>query len=177
MAKKIASKPEWLKANQVKDIYSVSGCVSEEFADYIRFWKHNEYWFLNSLRDIAEIAKADSVSLSDTKTFYYEMYEKEFYGKQWQIIETTNMFETNIALPSSKKLEGYDIVTFSTGNGAQCSPLSCNSMAESINVNSHCLLESFEKAMTIIESSVLENCEPGPMRIFAIYSLSKATQV
>ncbi|HEX9201861.1 MAG TPA: hypothetical protein VF865_20055 [Acidobacteriaceae bacterium] len=32
MAKRVFIKPDWLKANHVHDIYSVSGCISEDFA-------------------------------------------------------------------------------------------------------------------------------------------------
>jgi hypothetical protein len=45
MAKQVEPRSEWLQAQQVLDIYSVSGCVSKNFADYIKFWKHNGYWF------------------------------------------------------------------------------------------------------------------------------------
>ena len=41
MAKHVAARPDGLKANQVKDIYSVSNCISDDFADYINLWKHN----------------------------------------------------------------------------------------------------------------------------------------
>ena len=37
MAKNVVSKPDWLKANGVEDLYSVSGCISKDFADYIKF--------------------------------------------------------------------------------------------------------------------------------------------
>jgi hypothetical protein len=43
MAKRVVSKPDWLNANGVEDIYSVSRCLSKGFADYITFWKHNGY--------------------------------------------------------------------------------------------------------------------------------------
>ncbi len=49
MAKRVSKKPDWLQAAQVIDIYSVSGCVSEDFADYIDYWKHNGYWRTTSL--------------------------------------------------------------------------------------------------------------------------------
>lgn len=48
MSKRVVRKPGWLKANGVDDIYSVSGCVSKDFADYITSWKHNGYWFFDS---------------------------------------------------------------------------------------------------------------------------------
>lgn len=48
ISKKVVVRPDWLKANNVEDIYAVIDCISEPFADYINFWKHNLYWFFNS---------------------------------------------------------------------------------------------------------------------------------
>jgi len=61
--KKVASRPEWLKAGQVNDIYSVGGHVSEDFTDYVDYWKHNGYWLFDSPYILAEVAKDASVSL------------------------------------------------------------------------------------------------------------------
>lgn len=44
MAKHVVKKPDWLQTNQVEDIYSVSNCISDDFADYINYWQHNGYW-------------------------------------------------------------------------------------------------------------------------------------
>ena len=41
MAKRIESRPDWLKSDGVKDLYSLSGCISKYFCDYIPYWKHN----------------------------------------------------------------------------------------------------------------------------------------
>ena len=43
MAKRVTGCQAWLDTERVKDIYSVSACVSENFADYISDWKHNGY--------------------------------------------------------------------------------------------------------------------------------------
>ena len=43
IVKRVVSKPDWLKANGVEDIYAVSGCISKDFTDYIKLWKHNSY--------------------------------------------------------------------------------------------------------------------------------------
>lgn len=43
MAKRVYKKPHWLQAPQVVDVYSVSNCVSDDFADYVNCWKHNGY--------------------------------------------------------------------------------------------------------------------------------------
>jgi hypothetical protein len=55
MAKRVLRKPDWLPAPQVIDIYSVSNCHSENFADYIPYWKHNGYWFFDSPESSVEI--------------------------------------------------------------------------------------------------------------------------
>ena len=44
--KRIATRPDWLHAQGVVDIYSLSGCVSANFADYVQYWKHNGYCVL-----------------------------------------------------------------------------------------------------------------------------------
>ena len=47
--------------------------------------------------------------------------------------------------PVGAQLEpGFDIATYSCEFGAECSPLSCNSVAGGVAVNAHCLFGSFE---------------------------------
>ena len=68
-------------------------------------------------------------------------------------------------------LEGFDIVTSSAQSSAECSPLSCNGLAQTIHVNDHCLLDTFENAKKVIDSSMLKEAEPGPYRIFEAHTL------
>lgn len=172
MAKKIATHPQWLKARGVLDLYSVSGCLSEYFCDYVHHWKHNGFWLFDSPARIAEIAAAESMDLSGQKIFYYEIYEQEFDSdlKQWRPFEPEKSFATNVAVPESKRLEGFDVVTFSAGTSPECSPLSCNRLAEKIPVNPHCLLTSLEEAVRLLEAGAFDHAEPGPYRVFAVYS-------
>ena len=48
MYKKIVIKPDWLKAANIVDVYSLSNCISHGFADYINYWQHNGYWLFDS---------------------------------------------------------------------------------------------------------------------------------
>jgi hypothetical protein len=57
IAKTVLRRPDWLKANGVEGIHSVSGCVSKDFADYITFWKHNGYWLFDSPDVIEQVAR------------------------------------------------------------------------------------------------------------------------
>ncbi|MGH7847554.1 MAG: hypothetical protein ACREQW_20620 [Candidatus Binatia bacterium] len=176
MAKRVCARPDGLEAGAVLDIYSVSGCLSEAFADYINCWKHNGYWLFDSPAVIEDLARSHAIDLAGTKFFYYELYEREFHEnkKEWQLVHPESSFVTNVAVPKEKYLEGYDVVTFSCGNAPECSPLSCNSIARSLAVNQHCLLDSFEQARQYLEDGRFNDSEPGPYRIFAVYSLVKS---
>ena len=172
LAKKIEICPSWLKADSVQDIYSLSGCISEDFCDYITHWKHNGFWLFDSPEKIAEVAKIENVDLSEHRVFYYEVYEKQFndVAKNWESFELEKSFETLVVIPREKTIEGYDVVNFSARTSPECSPLSCNSLAETVPVNMHCLLGSLDEAIRLVEEGAFENSEPGPYRIFAVYS-------
>ncbi|MGH9516020.1 MAG: hypothetical protein ACRD3P_10130 [Terriglobales bacterium] len=172
MAKRVSKRPDWLRALQVSDVYSVSGCVSEDFADYINYWKHNGYWFFNSPDLIRSVAQENGIDLSGTSLFYYEVYEKEFDGENWLQFEPEASFRTDVMGRSAKVLGGFDVVNFTARTTPECSPLSCNSMAEEIRTNAHCLLPSFDEAYTLVNDGAFNNSEPGPYRIFAVYSTS-----
>lgn len=173
MAKQVAKKPDWIKTQQVDDIYSVSHCVSNDFADYINYWAHNGYWFFNSPNAIQEIAQAHEIDLAGMSLFYYEVYELEFDdgAGSWAQFFLEPSFKTEIVLPEVRALDGYDVVTYSAHTSPECSPLSCNALAESIETNRHCLLFSFDRAKELLEQKRFQNSEPGPFRIFAVYTV------
>ncbi len=163
MVKRILNVPKGFENTDIVAIYSVSGCMSNDFAYYIEFWKHNGYWFFDSPQIIQQIAKEHSIDLTGTKLFYYEVYNLEFHeDTEWKSFEPEASFITDIEKPSLKNLEGYDVVTFSCGNSAECSPLSCNGLADTIPVNKHCLLSSFDEAHQLLEHGKFQHSEPGP---------------
>jgi hypothetical protein len=146
MAKRVHKATDWLQPSEVVDIYSVSGCVSEDFADYINHWKHNGYWFFNSPEIIRSISVKESVALEGTSLFYYEAHALEFDGKSWLAYAPEPSLPTNVVLPTRKQLEGFDVVTLYSRAAPECSPLSCNGMAKELLTNAHCLFDSFQEA-------------------------------
>ena len=172
MAKCVSVRPEWIKAERVADIYSVSGCVSKDFADYISYWKHNGYWFFDSPEIILQLGQQNSIDLAGTRLFFYEVHELEFddVENRWTPFKPEPSFPTHVVVPIEKVLEGYDVVSFSGSTSVECSPLSCNSLATEVETNQHCLLASFERAQKFLEEGKFKNTEPGPYRIFGVYS-------
>lgn len=174
MAKFVADRPDWLGAAGVKDLYSVSACVSSCFADdWHSEWKHNGYWFFDSIDIIRDIAARKSVDLEHASFFYYEILERQFdeEGREGALPAPDAAIATNVVIPKTKVLQGFDVVTFSAGAGPECSPLSCNSLALDLAVNQHCLFASLDEAVAHVKSGAFKNSEPGPYRIFSVYSL------
>jgi len=155
----------------VVDVYSVSSCLSANFADYIRYWKHNGYWLFDSPRIIRDVAAEKSSNLEGAQLFYYEAHEMEFDGEHWVPWSPDPSFPTNVIVPAEKQLQGFDVVCFSVKTNPECSPLSCNGVAEDLQTNAHCLLDSFAEAETSLNDGAFKDAEPGPYRIFAVYSV------
>lgn len=170
--KQIAARPPWLKAEQVADIYSISNCISDDFTDYIPYWKHNGYWLFNTPDIIVEIASEASLSLDGHTLFYYEAYELQYDedDRTWLPFAPESSFVTDVVIPVRKKLEGFDVASFSLHNLAECSPLSCNGLAAELPANAHCLFATLEEAKAALEQGDFDDSEPGPFRIVAVYS-------
>jgi hypothetical protein len=175
MAKRVCKTPEAMELPEhVIDIYSVGNCVNDHFdEDYSRHWKHNGYWFFDSPGVIQGIAEENSIDLVGTSLFYYEEFEKEFHKGDWRPFGPGFDLPANVVLPTQKRLEGYDVVTFWVENSPapEHSPLSCNGLAKDVRTNAHCLFDSVEEAEASINKGDFEKGEKGTLRIFAVYSV------
>lgn len=171
MYKKVVPAPPGGGAPSV-DVYSVSGCISRCFADYIPYWRHNGYWLFDSPRIIEELAGDNALDLSGLTLFYYEVFEHQYdaSSRRWLPFGPEPSARTDVLVPAAE-LEGYDVVTFASQTNPECSPLSCNSLAASVPVNRHCLFDSFEEAKRSLEQGVFDAGEPGPYRIFAVHTV------
>ena len=170
MAKRVAARPEQFPADHVADIYSVCNCISDDFADYIELWMHNDFWFFDSPEKIRSICAAGDIAMSDFTVFFYRGYKLQFDEtyKQWKTYSGESAGETNVEAPASCRRIGYDVVTYSMQNAPECSPLSCNYLATDIPVNQHCLIDSLEDAIKHLENGAFNNSEPGPFRIIEV---------
>ena len=57
---------------------------------------------------------------------------------------------------------GYDIVARSTDSAFECSPLSCNRMADEWKTNAFCLIDDVITVIDYAERLSDGNAEPGP---------------
>ena len=139
---------------------------------YVQDWKHNGYCFFDSPAVIREVARAHGIDVEEMRLFYYEMHALEFddTDRAWRPFEPEPSFATDVLVPRVKTIEGFDVVTYSCGTVAECSPLSCNGVAKEVDVNRHCLLASLDDARRLLDQGAFDGTEPGPFRILAVHS-------
>jgi len=119
------------------------------------------------------LAHANAIGLAGTTRVLYEVHELECDDaeSQCRTFKPEPSFITQFVLPIAKVSKGDDVETFSAGTGAECSPLACNASAADVETNQHCVLISFERANQLLEEGKFKNTEPGPYRIFAVYTV------
>ncbi len=175
LAKNVHVETDWLENDIVEDIWSVSGCLSKSFCDFVPHWKHNGYWLFDSPDTIRDLAEKEGVELSGLRLFYYEVHGEQFDCETgaWSAFAPEASLPTHVQPPATKRLEGFDVVSFSAQTAPECSPLSCNGLARVVAVNKHCLLATLQEARTLLESGRFKDCEPGPYRIFAVHTVTQ----
>lgn len=176
MYKVVRDPPKDLKNDKVERVYSVSACINDDFGDWVQYWKHNGFWFFDDPEIIQKIAKDNNIDLSEMKLFFYKAYDLQWndVDERWESFSPEPSFKTDVVLPNRSDFEGFDLVTFYARTSAEHSPLSCNYLAQEVEVNENCLLDSFERAKILLESGRFSRCEPGPYRIFEVYSVEDA---
>jgi hypothetical protein len=175
--KKVAPRADWFgRPGRPQRICSMCPHISPDFADYIDFWRHNGYWLFDRPEIIEDIATEHGIGLDGLTCFYYEEYEQQYDSDtgRWLPVAADKNMPTAVVQPlEHATLLGYDVVTFSTGNAPECSPLSCNGIAEQVAVNDDCLFATFEEAKRALEGGLFRNAEPGPCRIVAVFRVER----
>jgi hypothetical protein len=174
--KRVAARPDWLReARHVEDIYSISRCISDDFADYSSHWLHNGAWLFDDPAIMEALAHAEGIALDGAQLFYYEIHDHEFNEdtSAWSPLALKD-FPMRVVVPAAKALHGFDVNCASQRNLPECSPLSCNALGTELAVNRHCLMETLEAARAALEQGRFDRSEPGPFRIYAVYTVGES---
>ncbi len=177
LLKRTTRPPEWLAAPDVIDICSLSRCVNDDVVDIERGWKHNSFGVANDPELLWRLVRESNVDTAGAQLFYYEAYEQEIDSDDLQErplrwrpltqVPSGNVEPSFARTPVNMVLMGYDVVVF--GDYLEHSPLSCNSVAESLLVNSHCLFSTLDQAKEALEAGHFNNCEPGVYKIYSVH--------
>jgi hypothetical protein len=159
-AKRIAPKPEFLNAPGVREICSVSECISSGPDGWIERWLHNQFgWFNRAADAVRVIPQGDPRRY---RLFGYRVLPEIFKNG----IRVALRIPADVrpdAIPSTFRSLGFDSLNKSMDSvlGLECSPLSCNSLAAEIQVNEFCLFRTLDAAIAGAERFSREQPEPG----------------
>ncbi|MBC8458630.1 MAG: hypothetical protein H8D67_11610 [Deltaproteobacteria bacterium] len=176
LPKKITLCPEWLKVPHIKQICSVSQCVSPRPPNMFETeeWNYNRAGLYNDFKSAFD-------AIPPGEKDKYEIFVYKVYSIQ---IDKDGIHEIDVlkhipGLPEEINPEpdltgfhriGYDIVEGIRNLSFGCSPLSCNSLAGRFKVNEFCLIDDLHYA---IEAGVTiaASCagEPPPYYPFEVY--------
>jgi len=155
-----------LFAGEVRQIASVSECLSKRPSGWVKRWDFNRATCWNT-ESAARACVPDDLE-PEFKLFAYRIVP---------LVPLENLFPTDLpALPQEPEFLpydriGYDVVERSAAMGMLgfgCSPLSCNGMAESIPVNEFCLLDDLKSALSTERRFDTEKPEPGPYVVIEV---------
>ncbi len=166
-AKRIAPKPDWLKAAAVREICSASGCISPAPDGWIEHWLHNEFGWFNRVSDALAVVPPDQKAAF--RLFAYRIYSQMFRaGARHQLVLPSDVHPDPI--PRTFESLGFDSVNRSMVSvlGFECSPLSCNSMASEMDTNEYCLFDSLEAAIAGATRFSIEQPEPGDYYVIEV---------
>lgn len=169
--KKVEQRPDWLKAAHVSGIRSVSDCISSGPPDWIQRWPHNEMWVYST-------SAAARAVIPEDRCHEYELHAYRMLPIKWDAGNQTAVLIPKLdvePLSAGFQSVGFDAVSITNGvSGFGCSPLSCNSMAEEIATNEHCLLPTQQLAEQVALRFCIEEPEPGPYYVVEVLRWSAA---
>jgi hypothetical protein len=159
-ARRIEPKPDALEAPGVREICSVSECISSGAEGWISAWRHNGLGWFNRIDDALSVVP-DGQS-GEFRLFAYRMHP-EVFRRDGRAPFTPPADVAPEPLPDGFHSIGFDSASKSSDSGLslECSPLSCNEMAAELSVNEHCLFPSLEAAIVGAERFAAEQPEPG----------------
>jgi hypothetical protein len=165
MAKRTArAGPEHKLPSHVREIASVSACISQDPPDWIERWIHNDLGFFDSLELALSVVPEAERGLYEV--YAYKMLPRRFDGpieKDWPLPELRVQ-----PMPADFRRLGYDVVGHPY-DFFDCSPLSCNAIAAERPVNAYCLFEREEEALDFLRSEQIWLCEPGPHALLEVW--------
>jgi hypothetical protein len=153
--------------------------VNDNIVDVQGAWQHNGFGVANDPDVLASLAADVGADVGEASLFYFTAYERELESDGWTFDpagwrarsaaqSAAVADDVRLPPPDALTLLGYDVVVF--GDFLEHSPLSCNSVAEQLPTNEHCLLASLDEAVAAIDGGAFGGgCEEGVYTIFAVH--------
>jgi len=158
-AKRVALRPEFISAPHVREICSVSNCISSGPDDWLESWRHNELGWFNSIADALSVVPGEPRDLY--RLFAYRVTPHFHCGGARLDIALPPDIRPH-TIPPDFVVRGFDAVSRSIDYATwfEHSPLSCNHRAAELDVNEFCLFSSLDAAVAAADTFSVEQPEP-----------------
>jgi hypothetical protein len=159
-ARRVVPPPEHLAAPGVREICSVSECISPGAENWIASWRHNGLGWFNHVADALSVIP--EARRGEFRLFAYRIHPEVFSGRERAAFAPPDDVKPE-PLPAGFETIGFDSASRSSlqASGLECSPLSCNGLAAELTVNEHCLFPSLDAAIAGAQRFAVEQPEPG----------------
>jgi hypothetical protein len=159
-ARRVMQRPDHLDIPGVREICSVSECMSAGADNWIASWRHNGLGWFNTIADALSVVPQPL--RAEFRLFAYRIHPEGFRGGQRTALIVPDDVRPE-PLPDAFRSLGFDSASKSSEQGMslECSPLSCNGLASELPVNEHCLFPTLEAALAGAERFAVEQPEPG----------------
>jgi hypothetical protein len=154
----------WQGPPVVEELGSVSECLAPGPTGWINSWRHNDLGFFDTPELARSVIPADTTGFS---LFGYRLWGQKFVDGRAQPFAAPPVAAR--PLPETFRSLGFDVVSKSVSDFFECSPLSCNGMADGAPVNRYCLVDSREAARSLAERFSREQPEPGEYYVFEVF--------
>lgn len=171
-ARNTAVPPDWSTSPataHITEIASAGGCVNQVPPGWIEHWLHNDCGFFNSPLDARLVVPADAGGFT---LFAYRLLPVRFVeGRR----EAFDIGDAQVEpLPAGFRSVGFDTANKLYSSYFECTPLSCNYLANEVPVNVHCLVDTLEEAVALAERCSVEQPEPGTYYVLEVLRESAA---
>jgi hypothetical protein len=150
-------------STNVDELCSVSDCLKAAPENWVEHWRHNDLGFFNTCQDALSILPPDASGFS---LFAYRLLPIRYLKDQAEPIEIAA--QSAEPLPPGFVSLGFDVVNKTFSAFFECSPLSCNGMADEVAVNRFCLVATLDEAIAFAERCAREEPEPGPFYVLEV---------
>lgn len=164
LPKRTLRHPAQLATHGVREICSVSTCLSPIPEGWLPPWERNAFGFCDVEADLRP-EHADPRLRFDL--FAYQLFPvRSLHGELSAMI----VQPAPGTVPPDYEFLGYDVVTKSLSDSFECSPLSCNHAAEHFPVNAFCLIDELPDAQrALVDLAANGRYEPGPYHLVAVH--------
>ena len=153
---------DWTPSS-VSEMCSVSNCLNPAPEGWVEYWRHNDLGFFDTREAAWSILPEGA---KDFRLFAYRLLPVRYVQEKAEPFELA-LGNVAALTPEFTSL-GFDVVNKTYSAFFECSPLSCNGMANEVAVNQFCLLATLDEAIAFAERCAREEPEPGPFYVIEV---------